>query len=94
MELGAEVPPEAAAAIEQQLDRINSEETRRAFIEAMLKHLSRVLSGFLDPDLRPPTEKQVIFAMSIARKRGTEIPRDALIYRYAMDDFLDKYGKS
>lgn len=92
MEIQAEVPTEAAEALEQQLARIDSEESRRVFVEAMLKHLGRVLSGFLDPDLRPPTEKQVAYAMSLSRRFEVEIPRDALMYRDAMCDFLQKYA--
>lgn len=92
MEIQAEVPAEAAAVLREQFARFESDEYRRAFADAMLKHFGRVLSGFLDPDLRPPTEKQIAFAMILSRKHRVDIPRDALMHREVMYDFLQKYA--
>lgn len=84
-----EVPDSYARNIREQLGRIDTQEERRRFTEALLRHLARVMCDFLDGDLRPPTEKQVRFAFSLARQRQIEVPRDALIYRAAMEEFLD-----
>ncbi len=92
-EFHVDVPCEYATLIEDQLTRINDEGEKKAFTEAMLKQFSRVLSQFFDHDLQPPTEKQVAFAYGLSRKHSVEIPREALIYKSAMCDFLDKYSK-
>lgn len=47
------------------------------------------IHGALDSDLRPPTERQVAFAFSLAKQQAIEVPRDALIYRSAMSRFLE-----
>jgi hypothetical protein len=85
------VPPNSAQLLEQQLERISTPESQEAFTNALLLHLTRVLGTFLDPDLRPPTEKQVTFAMAVSKRAKVPIPREALMYRYSMCDFLDKY---
>lgn len=87
------IPMEYATLLETQLERLSEPRERRAFVEGMLKQYARLLSKFLDPDLSPPTEKQVAFAHRLGRKHGVEVPRDALIYKDAMHDFLDKYAK-
>ena len=88
------VPVESAEVIQRQFNRLPTDGAREVFADAMLKHLGRVLATFLEPDLRPPTEKQIAFAMSLSRQRRVEIPRNALIYREAMEDFLSKYASS
>lgn len=87
------IPMEYATLLEEQLVRLGESSQRRAFVEGLLKQYARVLSKFLDPDLSPPTEKQIAYAHRLARKHGVDIPRDALIYKDAMHDFLDKYTK-
>ena len=47
------------------------------------------MGDFLDSDLRPPTEKQVAFAFSLAKQQAIEVLRDALVYRSAMSRFLE-----
>ena len=90
-EFVVDIPVEYATLIEAQLIRLNKSSERRAFIDATLKHLARVLSRHQDPDLKPPTTKQIAFAHTLSRKHKVSIPPDALIYRDVMGDFLDKY---
>ncbi|WP_295680813.1 hypothetical protein [uncultured Nevskia sp.] len=90
--LSADVPAEAAEVIERQFARLTTKASREEFAEAMLKHLSRVLATFLEPDLRPPTEKQIAFAMALSRRLNVPIPREALMYKEAIEDFLSKYA--
>lgn len=92
-EFHVDVPLEYATLIDDQLTRIVNEGEKKAFTEAMLKQLGRVLSQFFDHDLQPPTEKQVAFAYGLSKKHQVEIPREALIYKSAMCDFLDKYSQ-
>lgn len=91
-EFHVDVPVEYSTLIQDQLNRIQEDEERTAFTEAFLKQLARVISQFFDYDYQPPTEKQVIYATSLGIKHKVEVPRDALIYKSAMCDFLDKYS--
>ncbi len=90
--LSATVPGEAAEVIERQFARLTTAEAREEFADEMLKHLSRVLATFLEPDLRPPTEKQIAFAMKLSRRHNVPIPREALMYKEAIENFLSKYA--
>jgi len=92
VEFHVPVPSEAATIIHQEMSRMVTDASRDALATAMLRHLTQVLSKLLDPDLRPPTEKQLAFATYLARKNKVEIPRDALIYRFEMADFIDRYA--
>ena len=89
VDLTIEVPDSYAAVIRAQLERLHSDQDRQRFNEGMLRHLARVMGDFLDSDLRPPTEKRVAFAFSLAKQQAIEVPRDALIYRSAMSRFLE-----
>ncbi len=85
------IPEGTALRLREQIARLTAEHEQRAFAETLIRHLCGLLDRVLDPDLLPPTEKQVAFAFRLANRRGIQIPPDALIYRDAMFDFLDKY---
>lgn len=87
-----ELPEHIAEPLWVQLDRIGDPKRLAAFKAALVKEVATALTNFLDPDLAPPTDKQVAFAKSIARARGLSIPREALIYRTAMFDFLSQHA--
>lgn len=46
----------------------------------------------LDVDLRPPTPAQVSYALAIARDLNVNLPGEALLFRGAMGEFLDRYA--
>ena len=87
-----EVPEMYAEVIRLQLERISAVEERKRFNAAIARHLARLLGDFMDHDLRPPTEKQIVFAYSLAQQHDLEIPREALITRSAMGRFLDEHA--
>jgi hypothetical protein len=45
----------------------------------------------LDVDLKPPTEAQISYALAIARDLNVNLPGEALLFRGAMSDFLDRF---
>jgi len=45
----------------------------------------------LDADLKPPTEAQLKYATAIARDLNLALPSEALRFRGAMTEFLDRY---
>lgn len=47
----------------------------------------------LDVDLKPPTQAQVSFAIAIARELNVSLPGEALLFRGAMGEFLDRYAE-
>ncbi|WP_353163398.1 hypothetical protein, partial [Salinisphaera shabanensis] len=70
-----EVPSPYASAIRTQICRIETADERARFCDAVLRHLARVMADFLDADIRPPTEKQVLFAYSLAKRHRVDVPR-------------------
>lgn len=52
------------------------------------------LAECLDPDLKPPTDAQLNYAMVIARDMGISLPSEAIRFRGAMSDFLSRFADS
>lgn len=52
------------------------------------------LTQFLDSDLQPPTSAQMAYATSIARELGVALPAEALRFRGAMSDFIDRFSET
>jgi len=51
------------------------------------------LSECLDSDLKPPTAAQLKFATDISRVLGIALPSEALRYRGAMTDFIQRFAE-
>jgi hypothetical protein len=49
------------------------------------------LAECLDADLKPPTEAQLKYAMTIARDLGVALPPEALRFRGAMAEFIERF---
>lgn len=54
--------------------------------------LAKRLSDVLDADLQPPSESQLSYAMSIVKALDISLPGEALKFRGAMHEFLDRYA--
>jgi hypothetical protein len=59
--------------------------------ERIGQRISETVLDVLDPDLRPPTDAQVKYALDIARELSVNLPGEALQYRGAMGEFIDRY---
>jgi hypothetical protein len=59
--------------------------------ERIGQRISETVIDVLDPDLRPPTNAQVSFALDIARELSVNLPGEALKFRGAMGEFIDRY---
>ena len=93
-----EVPLDGAAesALRLQVERAFSgadEPQRRAICERIGRKISDLLADALDPDLRPPTPRQIRFALEIARDLTISLPGEALRYRGAMHDFIARFSE-
>lgn len=49
------------------------------------------LTECLDPDLKPPTSAQIVYATDIARVLGVALPSAALRYRGPMASFIESH---
>lgn len=79
-------------ALRIQIVRIQSDDKHlpqltRRIAERMALSILEVL----DYDLKPPTPNQVSYALAIARDLNVNLPGEALLFRGAMSEFLDRY---
>ena len=60
--------------------------------ERIGQRIAETVLDVLDPDLRPPTEAQVKFALDIARELSINLPGEALQFRGAMSEFINRHS--
>lgn len=70
--------------ISQEVDRSRNEISRR-----IVEHITMMLEG----EMLPPTDKQLKYAVAIARELSLELPVDVLQYRNAMAIFLGTHAE-
>ncbi len=77
-----------------QIARIESNEDRLSRVARILAfRVTSAIIDIVDPDLRPPTQAQVDYAIAIARELNVNLPGEALMFRCAMGEFLDRYSQ-
>jgi hypothetical protein len=75
-----------------QYDRASSSGGIDRFRERLAMCFASCLAECLDPDLKPPTEAQLRYATDIARQLGIPLPAEALRFRGAMAEFIDRFA--
>ncbi len=55
--------------------------------------LCELIPEIIDPDIKPPTQAQLTYALAIAKRLGVNIPFEALRYRGTMVSFIARYDK-
>lgn len=89
--------PIAGATLEALRLQISKLQMSEPFLDRICEKIGQRISEtvieVLDPDLRPPTENQVRFAVDIARELGINLPGEALQYRGTMHDFLKRFSE-
>lgn len=87
---GIDIPMEDSLLAAWRLQRDRAALTRNTFAlgERLAASFAASLSQCLDPDLRPPTEKQLRHALTIARELNVPISGDATRYRGSMVSFI------
>lgn len=90
--LSLELPvgPGMSEAIGIQMQRCFDPEIHSTF----LGRLAGNLVMQLDPDLQPPTQRQLSYAMAIAKGLGVPLTSEALAYKGAMSEFIRRYAPS
>ena len=83
------LPVDAASreAISIQIQRSASNRSAHSFEMRLVKRLI----DLVDTDLQPPTEKQLAYALNVAKSLGVAIPAEALRFRGSMNEFLDRF---
>lgn len=61
-------------------------------VERLAACFASSLVECLDADLKPPTEAQVKYATVIARDLGVGLPSEALRFRGAMGEFIERFA--
>lgn len=76
-----------------QVERLQANEGRQSrALNALGLRVTSVITEMVDPDLRPPTQAQVDYAIAIARELNVNLPGEALMCRGAMGEFLDRFS--
>jgi len=58
----------------------------------MTDRLAGAILEILDSDLKPPTKAQIWDAIAIARDLNLNLPGEALLFRGATQEFLDRFA--
>lgn len=59
----------------------------------LARRIVDLITAMLDGDVLPPTEKQLKYAVAIARELSLELPAEVLQYRTAMTVFLGTHAQ-
>ena len=78
-------------ALDVQRERALRCEMDEVFTYQLSVCVANSLAAFLDPDLQLPTANQVKYTTDIARQLGISIPADALRYRGAAHEFIERF---
>ena len=82
--------PASREALGIQIQRSASNSTRNTFGSRLVEKLVEIV----DADLKPPTERQVAFAIHLAKELGISIPAEALRFRGSMTEFLTRFEEA
>jgi hypothetical protein len=85
------VSPHVVQAFRKQIELDDASYLSETFRDRMRHWLTDAIVHGLSYDLKPPTEKQVVFAAAIARKLGVDLPKEALQFRDAISGFIDTH---
>ena len=64
------------------------------FLRRLRHVISELLSEAVDPDIQPPTQAQLSYALAISKRLGVNLPYEALRYRGTMVSFIARHDKT
>lgn len=76
-----------------QYNRASFQGAMDGFVKRLAACFASSLAECLDADLKPPTEAQLKYATAIARDLGVALPSEALRFRGAMAEFIDRFAE-
>jgi hypothetical protein len=77
-----------------QYDRACHSGMIETFRQRLARCFAASLAECLDADLQPPTDSQLQYATSIARELGISLPSEALRFRGAMSEFINRFAET
>lgn len=89
--IALDASPGLLDSLQEQWARLQHDPERETFGARLSGRMLPILADCLDWDLKPPTNAQISFAVSIAKKLQLEIPSGVLQRRSDMADFLDQH---
>jgi len=89
--IALDATPGLLDSVQEQWSRLQHDPERESFGARLSGRILPVLADCLDWDLKPPTNAQISFAVSIAKKLQLEIPSGVLQRRSDMAEFLDQH---
>lgn len=89
--IALDATPGLLESLQEQWSRLQHDPERESFGARLSARVVPILADCLDWDLKPPTNAQISFAVSIAKKLQLEIPAGVLQRRSEMADFLDTH---
>ena len=75
-----------------QCDRAINAGKLEGWLERVAMCFALSLAECLDSDLKPPTGAQLKYATDISRELGVALPSEALRYRGAMTEFIQRFA--
>jgi len=81
-------------AIEVQLARAVDSSIENELLERLSISITNAIANCLDVDLQQPTARQITYATHIARELSIAVPGEALRYRGAISEFIERFEKS
>ncbi len=89
--IALDATPGLLESLKEQWSRLQHDPERESFGARLSGRVLPILADCLDWDLKPPTNAQISFAVSIAKKLQLEIPAGVLQRRSEMAAFLDTH---
>ncbi len=90
MSFNIPLAPDERQALSVQLQRACGDTERLQFEVRLCQQIRELI----DADLRPPTARQIAFALSIAKTLDIALPGEALRHKGAMFDFLNRHASA
>jgi hypothetical protein len=81
-------------ALEAQVDRAIRGEREQLLLQRLGASIAIAIDGCLDADLKLPTDAQLKYATDIARELNIALPGDALRFRGAIAQFIERFSKN
>lgn len=91
LDIQIEIPVNLSDALRRQLTACQSR-SEGDFGDRLAPLLGRALVSAMDPDWRPPTEKEISQAALICARTGASVPQEAWSSRVMLRDFIERHG--
>ena len=92
IDLDLDLNGELIQALAAAMERSNRLHGADAYPRKLAAALAEAVSRTLPSELQPPSPAQMSYAVSISKRLGVDIPKDATLFRGAMHEFTSAYA--